>query len=110
MRRAFLIFAALAVGGGAAAIPSLGAGTTKTVLVKDDVFSPKRLTISKGTEVQWLWRGKEGHNIAVANGPSSFRAGKRKKGHYEHTFKKRGRYSIVCTIHAPDMHMVIKVK
>jgi plastocyanin len=109
MRRALVIIAALAVGGGAAAIPSLGA-STKTVLVKDNFFSPKSLTISKGTEVQWLWRGKERHNIAVANGPSSFRAGTRKKGHFEHTFKKRGKYSIVCTIHAPDMHMVIRVK
>jgi plastocyanin len=109
MRRALLILAALAVGGGAAAIPSSGA-STKTVLVKDDVFSPAKLTISKGTEVKWLWKGKRKHNIAVANGPSNFRAGTRKKGHFEHTFKKAGRYSIVCTIHAPDMHMVIKVK
>ena len=105
-----MIMLALVVGGGAAAIPSLGAGKTKTVLVKDDFFSPKTLTISKGTKVQWLWKGKEAHNIAVANGPSSFRAGKRKKGRFEHTFKKRGRYTIVCTIHAPDMKMVIKVK
>jgi plastocyanin len=109
VRRALLIVAALAVGGGVAAIPSSGA-STKTVLVKDDVFSPAKLTISKGTKVQWLWRGKRRHNIAVANGPSNFRAGTRRKGSFEKTFKKTGRYSIVCTIHAPDMHMVIKVK
>jgi plastocyanin len=101
------MLAALAVGGGAVA--SAGTGT-KTVLVKDDFFSPKTLTISKGAKVKWVWKGKEGHNIAVANGPSNFRAGTRKKGTFTHTFKKRGRYSIVCTIHAPDMHMVIKVK
>ncbi len=109
MRRALAILAALVVGGGLAAMPSLGA-STKTVLVKDDFFSPKSLTIPKGTQVKWLWRGKSPHNIAVANGPSTFRAGTRKKGHFEHTFKKRGKYSIVCTIHAPDMHMVIRVK
>jgi plastocyanin len=109
VKRAVLIFAALAVGGGAAAIPSLGA-STKTVLVKDDFFSPSTLKISKGAKVQWLWKGKERHNIAVANGPSNFRAGTRKKGHFEHTFTKRGTYSIVCTIHAPDMHMKITVK
>jgi plastocyanin len=110
MRRTLLIIAALAVGGGAAAIPSLGASTTKTVLVKDDFFGPKKLTISKGAKVKWLWKGTEKHNVAVANGPSSFRAGTRKTGHFEHTFKKRGTYSIVCTIHAPDMHMKITVK
>jgi plastocyanin len=110
MRRLALCMAVLALGGGAAAIPSLGAGTGKTVLVKDDFFSPKKLTVAKGTKVTWVWKGKEGHNVAVANGPSNFRAGTRKKGTFKHTFKKKGTYSIVCTIHAPDMHMTIKVK
>jgi plastocyanin len=109
MRRALLALVALVVVAGMAAIPSLGA-STKTVLVKDDFFSPKKLTISKGASVKWVWKGKERHNVAVANGPSSFRAGTRKKGNFTHTFKKRGTYSIVCTIHAPDMHMTIKVK
>jgi plastocyanin len=110
MRRALLIIAALAVGGGAAAIPTSGATSGKTVLVKDDFFGPKKLSIKKGTKVTWLWKGTERHNVAVANGPSNFRAGTRKKGSFKHTFKKRGTYSIVCTIHAPDMHMTIKVK
>jgi plastocyanin len=109
VRRLALTLAVLAVGGGMAAVPSSGAGT-KTVLVKDDFFSPAKLTISKGTEVKWVWKGKRRHNIAVANGPSNFRFGTRKKGSKTHTFKKRGTYSIVCTIHAPDMHMTIKVK
>jgi plastocyanin len=110
MRRALAILAALVVGGGAAAIPSAVASGTKTVSVKDDFFSPKKLTVSKGGKVKWVWKGKERHNVAVANGPSFFRAGTRKKGSFTHTFKKRGTYSIVCTIHAPDMHMTIKVK
>jgi plastocyanin len=111
MRKLTLGIATVAAAAGlaAAAMPSLGA-STKTVAVKDDVFAPKKLTISKGTKVTWVWQGKEGHNVAVANGPSNFRAGTRKKGKFSHTFKKRGTYSIVCTIHAPDMHMSIKVK
>ena len=54
--------------------------------------------------------GQGRHNVAVANGPTTFRAGTRKKGKFSHTFKKRGRYFIVCTIHAPDMHITVKVK
>jgi plastocyanin len=100
---------AAAAGLTTAAVPSLGA-STKTVSVKDDFFSPKTLTISKGTKVTWVWKGKERHNVAVANGPSTFRAGTRKKGKFSHTFSKRGKYFIVCTIHAPDMHMTVKVK
>jgi len=110
MRKALPILAAAAVAAGAAALPSVAATTTKTVLVKDDFFSPKKLTISKGSKVKWVWKGTQRHNVAVANGPSNFRFGTRKTGIKTHTFKKRGTYSIVCTIHAPDMHMTIKVK
>ena len=103
------ILVAAATAGLTAAMPSLGA-STKTVAVKDSFFSPKALTISKGTKLTWVWKGKERHNVAVANGPSSFRAGTRKTGKFSHTFTKRGKYFIVCTIHAPDMHMTVKVK
>jgi plastocyanin len=102
--------AAAAALGTAVVAPSLGATSTKIVSIKDDFFSPKKFTIAKGTTVKWVWKGKEGHNVAVANGPSNFRFGTRKKGSKTHTFTKRGTYSIVCTIHAPDMHMTIKVK
>jgi plastocyanin len=108
--KAIPIFLAAAVAAGGAALPSVAATTTKTVSVKDDFFSPKKLTISKGSKVKWVWKGTERHNVAVANGPSNFRFGTRKTGSKTHTFTKRGTYSIVCTIHAPDMHMTIKVK
>jgi plastocyanin len=109
MRRALGVLAAVAVAVGVGAIPSSGAAT-KVVSVKDDFFSPRPLTVSKGASVRWVWKGMQRHNVAVAKGPSSFRAGTRKTGSFTHTFKKRGTYSIVCTIHAPDMHMTIKVK
>lgn len=110
MRRAAPIIVAAVVAAGVAALPSAAATTTKTVTIKDDFFSPKKLTISKGSKVKWVWKGTQRHNVAVANGPSNFRFGTRKTGTESHTFKKRGTYSIVCTIHAPDMHMTIKVK
>jgi plastocyanin len=109
MRKVVSVVAAIGVAAGVAALPATGA-TTKTVRVKDDFFSPKKLTIKKGTKVKWVWRGKEGHNVAVANGPTNFRFNKRRKGSRTHTFKKRGTYNLVCTIHAPDMHMKIVVK
>jgi plastocyanin len=110
MTKALPVLVVAIAAAGFAALPSGAATTTKNVAVKDDFFSPKKLTIAKGSKVIWTWKGKRGHNISVANGPSFFRAGKRKKGTFEHTFTKKGTYSIVCTIHAPDMHMTIKVK
>ena len=110
MRKAGLaIGAAAAVAAGVMALPS-GAATssTKTVAVKDNFFGPKKLTIKKGATVKWVWKGKRRHNVTEANG--TFRAGTRKTGSFKHTFAKKGKYVIFCTIHAPDMQMSITVK
>ena len=113
MRRAVPVTVAIAVAAGATALPSSGATSKpkpRQVAIEDDFFSPKSIKIQKGTKVVWTWRGSERHNVAVAKGPSQFRAGTRRKGTYEHRFKRKGTYSIVCTIHAPDMHMTVMVK
>ena len=100
---------AIAAGIGVAAVPAMGVGTAK-VSVKDDKFVAKSLTISKGTTVRWTWKGKAPHNVTVTSGPKKFRSGTQKKGTYKHTFGKKGTYHIICTIHAPDMKMTVKVK
>jgi plastocyanin len=111
VKRAIAGLATVAVAASvSAAVPSLGAGTTKTIAVKDNYFGPSKVTIAKGTTLKWVWKGKTRHNVSVATGPTSFRAGTRKTGTFSHTFKKAGSYFVVCTIHAPDMHMTIKVK
>jgi plastocyanin len=106
---ATLALAAALLAGGATAVTSLGA-RTKRVTVKDDFFSPKSISIGQGTKVRWVWKGESRHNVAVADGPVVFRARTRRSGHFDHTFSKRGTYRIVCTIHAPDMRMTVKVK
>jgi plastocyanin len=109
MRKFVSIAAAVGVAAGAVALPATGA-TTKTVRVKDSFFVAKNLTIKKGTKVTWVWRGKERHNVATARGPSNVKFATRRKGKRSYTFKKRGTYRLVCTIHAPDMNMKIVVK
>jgi len=100
---------AVAAAAGVAALPSQGATPTpKQVAVKDDFFSPKKLTIGKGTKVVWTWRGKRKHNVSEANG--KFKSGNKKTGTYSHTFKSKGTFLLFCTRHAPDMQMTIKVK
>jgi plastocyanin len=99
-----------AVAGIALAAALLGGGTAAVTSVKDDFFSPRSVTVSKGAKVRWVWKGKGRHNVAVGQGPVIFRARTRRSGHFDHTFKKRGTYRIVCTIHAPDMQMTVRVK
>jgi plastocyanin len=111
VRGSLTAVAAVAVAVAVSAVPSLGAAKPpRLVAVKDDIFGPKSMTVKKGRTVRWVWKGKSRHNVTVVTGPKKFRSGNRKKGGWPYTFKTRGTYRIVCTIHAPDMRMTVKVK
>ncbi len=88
------------------AIPALAA--TKTVLLKDNRFSPTTLTVSKGTYVKFKWAGQAPHNV-VASGPSTFRSSTKTTGTYTKRLTRRGTYRIVCTIHS-EMKMKVTVR
>jgi plastocyanin len=108
MKKLIAAGAAAALAAGALAIPAFAA--TKTVQVKDNVFAPKTITVSKGTTVKWVWKGKAPHNVKVTKGPARFSSTTQTKGTYSKKLTKRGTYSILCTIHAPDMKMTVKVR
>ncbi len=110
MRKLVLPVVAAVAAAGAVALPSQGATKPKPkqVSVKDDFFTPRPITIKKGTKVVWTWKGKRRHNVSEANG--KWGSGTKRKGTYSHTFKRKGTFLIFCTIHAPDMQMKIHVK
>jgi plastocyanin len=108
MKKFLAAGAAIAVAAGALAIPALAA--TKTVQVKDDVFVAKKITVSKGTTVKWVWKGKAPHNVKVTKGPAKFGSKTQVKGSFSKKLTKKGTYTILCTIHAPGMRMTITVK
>lgn len=92
-----LVQAALASGGAQSS-------ATKNVSVRDNSFSPKRITISSGDRVKWTWRNTEtDHNVRFRRVPrgvsrkpgSTTKAG----GTFVRKFRKRGTYRYVCTIH-----------
>jgi plastocyanin len=93
---------------GAFAVPALAA--TKSVQVKDNKFVAKSITVKKGTTVKWLWKGEAPHDVSVTKGPVKFKSSIKTSGSFSKKLTKKGTYSIVCTIHAPDMKMTIKVK
>jgi plastocyanin len=108
MKKLVAAGAAATVAAGALAIPALAA--TKTVQVKDNVFVAKKITVSKGTTVKWVWKGKAPHNVKVVKGPAKFGSKTQVKGSFSRKLTKKGTYSILCTIHAPGMKMTITVK
>jgi plastocyanin len=85
------------------------AATTK-VKVGDNYYVRARgvptVTVSKGTKVTWVWRGKSLHNVTVKSGPAKFRSSSRTSGSFSKKVTRAGTYTIFCTVHgASDQSM-----
>jgi plastocyanin len=110
---------------GAVAAPVASAAThaTKTsvvkkVMVKDDFFSPTKMTIKVGDKVNFVWASSNinTHNVTLARGPQ----GVKKKQfssltgstdfHFERKFTVPGKYHFTCTIHPMMMNFYLTVK
>jgi plastocyanin len=75
---------------------------TKSVSIKDNFFSPHSVTVSRGGKVVWRWKGASDHNVRfrkVPSGASKRGSSTKSSGRFARTFKKRGTYRYVCTIH-----------
>jgi len=57
------------------------------------------VTVAKGTRVKWVWRGDNIHNVNVVRGPVKFGSSTMKSGTYRKKMRKRGTYTIICTVH-----------
>jgi plastocyanin len=90
------------------------AAATKNVKVDDDYFvrsgNPPTVTVKKGTTVKFNWTGSRQHNIATQRGPGNIECGLRRSGKCERKVRKVGTYKLICSIHAPDMAMTLKVR
>ena len=104
-----LALAALAV----AAATALGA--PKSVKVGDTYYvrssGVPKVTVSKGTTVRWRFAGDSPHNVTVSRGPVKFRSTTRSSGSFSKKMRRRGTYTIYCTVHgASDQKMKLVVK
>jgi plastocyanin len=110
MRKLLVLFA-IAGASAALAVPALAA--TRSVKVGDDYFVRKgsipTVTVKKGTKVTWRFAGKDMHNVAVTKGPAKFRSSYKDSGTYSKRVTRTGTYTIVCSIHQPDMTMKLRV-
>ena len=111
MRKLLLSFVVVAVVGTAAA-QALAA--TRSVKIGDNFFVARHdhsITVHKGARVRWRNSGSSMHNVVVTRGPVHFRS----NGYlfhgdtFTHRFKRKGTYKIICTVHAPNMKMTLKV-
>jgi plastocyanin len=110
---------ALGTSAGAVLVPSTLAAKPKPKLVKveDDFYSPKKLTVKPGTQINYVWNKSnlDSHNVSLVSGPkgvvhSKFRSKTATSGvKFKPTFTKVGTYHFKCTIH-PSMTMTVIVK
>jgi plastocyanin len=102
MRKLNLVIALISI---AVLAPAAFAATTR-VKVKDDFFKPKRVEISKGDKVRWVWRGDNVHNVALKK-PGQRQVARRSdfktSGKFTHTFRKVGTWKYLCETHPDDM-------
>jgi plastocyanin len=88
----------------------------KTVKVGDYFLSPGKITVKRGTRITWKWLNTNGdtHDVKLKKGPKHV-----KKFHSEYastdykfskTLTKKGKYTVICTLHPTQMHQVITVK
>ena len=102
----------------AAAVPAVvaeSATSAKRVTVGDNFFvrssGVPTVTVSKGTRVKWVWTGDNPHNVKVASGPAKFGSSTMSRGSYTKKVRKRGTYTIVCTVHGGrDQKMKLVVR
>ena len=99
---AVLAVALSAVAGNALANGGAHSAASKTITLRDSYFSPKSITVSKGTSLRFVWAGRLPHNIV---GPGT-NISARVKG--SASVKARSG-SYVCTIHS-GMKVAVKVR
>jgi plastocyanin len=105
-----VVLAGAALGGALIAFPALGganAGSAsggKRVLVEDDFFNRKTVTVPRGAKVTWVVKGVDGHTVTFRKVPGGVRhikgTGTLDQGaRFSHVFSKRGTYRYICRFH-----------
>jgi plastocyanin len=97
----------------APAAPKKKGGKSASVSMKNIQFSPKSVSVAKGTTVTWTNDDSVAHDVTKKGGPGpqfASGSGNLNKGDtYKQTFNTAGTVSYVCTVH-PGMSGTIKVK
>jgi plastocyanin len=86
-------------------------GRRATITVGDLFFRHRNVSVRRGTTLRWLFRGRDIHNVTVANGPRGFAS---LNSIYGKSYKKKlrtpGTYRLFCAIHPVSMTGTIKVR
>jgi plastocyanin len=112
------LIALAAVGGLAAgAAPALAGSTpSRTVRVGDNFFSPTRLTVDKGTRLVFRWESGNFnlHDVVLDDGPDGVEIPPSRQRTTDYTvrrtLRRSGTYKFICTLHATQMRLTVRVR
>jgi plastocyanin len=107
MRKRLLILALVSLFAVAGVLAAQALAATKKVTVGDNFFSTSKVTVHKGTKVTWRWTGRNTHNVTSKG---HFHSPTKTSGTYSKTFKSKGTFTVICTIHPSQMRMKVVVK
>jgi plastocyanin len=85
------------------------AASTKTTTLKDDFFPKSKITVKKGTTVEWSWATKHKHTVTDFDGKFGSK-GQKRKATFKHKFAKKGKFTVYCLVHPVEMRQKIVVK
>lgn len=100
---AVALVALAACGGNGGGSTSPGGGCTPggtRVCVKDNFYSPDKLTVATGTTVTWQWAGSAQHSVTFDQGTTS---PTQSSGTFQLTFPSAGTYAYHCLVHGLSM-------
>lgn len=93
------------VDAGAAAVPK------RSILLKNIAFTPRTLRVRRNTKVVFRWRDEfTAHNVRSRGSLRFPGTGSRTKGTHSVTFRRRGTYRYICSLHQPGMSGRIVVR
>jgi plastocyanin len=90
----------------------------KNVQVVDDFYTPTKVTVKQGQQVNWIWNKNnlDTHTVTLIKGPKGvnkhkFSSIQASAGiHFKLTFLKQGVYHFECQLHPLEMNMTVTVK
>ncbi|HEY1356731.1 MAG TPA: plastocyanin/azurin family copper-binding protein [Thermoleophilaceae bacterium] len=86
-------------------------GRHGTITVGDLFFRHRNISVRRGTTLRWLFKGREIHNVTVANGPRGFASVNLTSGRsYRKKLRTPGTYQLFCALHPVAMTGTIKVR
>jgi plastocyanin len=106
-----LTFASMATGARAAVPVNVPAGdSVVTVHIRDNVFVPSSVTITRGTTVRWVNDGRNRHDVTPDAGDAFGSRVLRPGQSYTHAFDDAGTFAYYCSIHgAPGVGQIGEV-